>query len=145
MAWRWPGVRPLGLPAGQHWANGQCLVGLCVVWLHCVETDLIRCLRLVLAHTHSPKSGVTLLPEIIFRCVNELWDINDCVGPCVTHPGGELSSYPGYFREPHWFSMGLLEISRVTLTGMPVDQLWWRGPMHECLAECKVAGSFDIR
>ena len=25
-----------------------------------------------------------------------------------------LSSYPGYFREPHWFSMGLLEISRVT-------------------------------
>ena len=25
-----------------------------------------------------------------------------------------LSSYPGYFREPHWFSMGLLEISRVS-------------------------------
>ena len=30
----------------------------------------------------------------------------------------ELSSYPGYFQEPHWFSMGLLEISRVTLIGM---------------------------
>ena len=25
-----------------------------------------------------------------------------------------LSSYPGYFRELHWFSMGLPEISRVT-------------------------------
>ena len=30
----------------------------------------------------------------------------------------ELSSYPGYFQEPHWQSMGLLEISCVTLTGM---------------------------
>ena len=30
----------------------------------------------------------------------------------------ELSSYPGYFREPYWLSMGLLEISRVTLTGI---------------------------
>ena len=27
-----------------------------------------------------------------------------------------LSSYPGYFREPHWLSMGFPEISRVTLT-----------------------------
>ena len=26
----------------------------------------------------------------------------------------ELSSYPGYFREPHWKSMGLPEISRLT-------------------------------
>ena len=26
----------------------------------------------------------------------------------------ELPSYPGYFQEPHWKSMGLLEISRVT-------------------------------
>ena len=26
----------------------------------------------------------------------------------------ELSIYPGYFREPHWKSMGLPEISRVT-------------------------------
>ena len=25
-----------------------------------------------------------------------------------------LSSYPGYFQEPYWLSMGLLEISRVT-------------------------------
>ena len=25
-----------------------------------------------------------------------------------------LSSYPGYFQEPHWFSMGLPEISRAT-------------------------------
>ena len=25
-----------------------------------------------------------------------------------------LSSYPGYFRKPHWKAMGLLEISRVT-------------------------------
>ena len=31
-----------------------------------------------------------------------------------------LSNYPGYFRESHWNSMGLLEISRVTLTGMIV-------------------------
>ena len=30
----------------------------------------------------------------------------------------ELPCYPGYFREPHWLSMGLLEISRVTW------QLW---------------------
>ena len=30
----------------------------------------------------------------------------------------DLSSYPGYFREFPWFSMGPLEISRVTLTGM---------------------------
>ena len=29
-----------------------------------------------------------------------------------------LTSYPGYFWEPHWFSMGLLEISRVTFTGI---------------------------
>ena len=31
----------------------------------------------------------------------------------VTHTA-YLSSYPGYFREPHWLSMGLPEISRVT-------------------------------
>ena len=30
----------------------------------------------------------------------------------------QLSSYPGYFWEPHWFSMGLPEICRVTFTGM---------------------------
>ena len=30
------------------------------------------------------------------------------------HPNSYLSSYPGYFREPFWFSMGLPEISRVT-------------------------------
>ena len=30
----------------------------------------------------------------------------------------ELSSHPGYFQEPHWFSMGLPKISRVTLTGV---------------------------
>ena len=30
----------------------------------------------------------------------------------------ELPCYPGYFREPHWLSMGLMEISRVTW------QLW---------------------
>ena len=29
-----------------------------------------------------------------------------------------LSSYPGYFREPHWFSMWPPGISRVTLTGI---------------------------
>ena len=30
----------------------------------------------------------------------------------------ELPCFPGYFCEPHWFSMGLTEISKVTLTGM---------------------------
>ena len=30
----------------------------------------------------------------------------------------KVASYPGYFQEPHWTSMGLLEISRVTLRGM---------------------------
>ena len=30
---------------------------------------------------------------------------------------GYSLSYPGYFREPHWKSMGLPEISMVTLTG----------------------------
>ena len=34
----------------------------------------------------------------------------------------ELSSYPGYFQEPHWISMGLLEITRVTL------QVWNHEP-----------------
>ena len=29
-----------------------------------------------------------------------------------------LLSYPGYFREPCWLSMGLPEISRATLTGV---------------------------
>ena len=28
------------------------------------------------------------------------------------------SSYPGYFQELHWLSMGLQEISRIVLTGM---------------------------
>ena len=43
----------------------------------------------------------------------------------------ELASYPGYFREPHWCSMGLPELSRVTLTatGAPVkvisQAVWW--------------------
>ena len=32
--------------------------------------------------------------------------------------GYTCQGYPGYFREPHSKSMGLLEISRVTLTGM---------------------------
>ena len=31
-----------------------------------------------------------------------------------SHQFRELSSYPGYFRKPHWKSMRLLEISRVT-------------------------------
>ena len=30
-----------------------------------------------------------------------------------------LFSYPGYFREPHWFSMGLPENIQGNLTGMP--------------------------
>ena len=37
-----------------------------------------------------------------------------------------LSSYPWYFREPHWFSMGLLEISRVTWQVW----LWWNTEMN---------------
>ena len=32
-----------------------------------------------------------------------------------------LPSYPGYFRGPHWFSMGLPEISRVTWQVC----IWW--------------------
>ena len=31
-----------------------------------------------------------------------------------SHQFRELSSYPGYFRKPHWKSMRLLDISRVT-------------------------------
>ena len=34
----------------------------------------------------------------------------------------KLSSYPGYFRKPHWLSMGLPEISRVTLSDMEKDK-----------------------
>ena len=34
--------------------------------------------------------------------------------PCSMPPSTKLSSYPGYFQEPHWKSMGLLEIFRVT-------------------------------
>ena len=30
------------------------------------------------------------------------------------YPSAYLSSYPGFFQEPHWSAMGLLEISRVT-------------------------------
>ena len=42
-----------------------------------------------------------------------------------------LSSYPGYFRVPHWKSMGLPEISRVTrqlrvfTTGIPMNIPQW--------------------
>ena len=32
----------------------------------------------------------------------------------INSPTRYLPSYPGYFREPHWLSMGLPEISRVT-------------------------------
>ena len=33
----------------------------------------------------------------------------------LPHEYAELLSCPGYFREPHWLPIGLLEISRVTL------------------------------
>ena len=33
-------------------------------------------------------------------------------------------SYPGYFWKPHWLSMGLAEISRVTLIGMQSECLF---------------------
>ena len=42
-----------------------------------------------------------------------------------------LSSYPGYFREPHWLSMGLLEISRVTLTGMGMSSTYRDRASHD--------------
>ena len=43
------------------------------------------------------------------------------VGNAIIHAftlTAELASYPWYFREPHRFSMGPPQISRVTLTGM---------------------------
>ena len=58
------------------------------------------------------------------------------MGPChdiIMYKGVKLPwifpSYPGYFREPHWISMGLPEISRVTLTGMHCMSIaLWRAP-----------------
>ena len=51
-----------------------------------------------------------------------LWDTSDVTFMCELtsavlyfHPQRpELSSYPGYFQEPHWQPIGLPEISRVT-------------------------------
>ena len=44
--------------------------------------------------------------------------INVSIRDILDFVQAKLSSYPGYFQEPHWLSMGLLELSRVTLTGM---------------------------
>ena len=38
-------------------------------------------------------------------------------------PFAKPSSYPGYFREPHWLSVGPTEIFRVTLTGMHLVEI----------------------
>ena len=50
-------------------------------------------------------------PTILVESLRLVWksDTHTCQG------------YPGYFREPHWNSMGLPEISRVTLTGMDTE------------------------
>ena len=49
-----------------------------------------------------------------------------------------LSSYPGYFREPHWFSMGLPEISRVTLGGI----LYNCHPRYYCQRRTETEGRY---
>ena len=62
-------------------------------------------------------SNTTLLIEICYFAQYIPWIMHMAYPP----------SYTGYFREPHWKSMGLPEISRVTLTGV----IWlcqWRDP-----------------
>ena len=58
--------------------------------------------------------------ELIIECISECVK-NGVYSELVCKMGNqnniikaELSSYPGYFRESHWLSMGLPEISRVT-------------------------------
>ena len=53
---------------------------------------------------------------------NGILILHNNVNECMVSP--ELSSYPGYFWEPHWFSIWLLEISRITL-GMQQCPLCW--------------------
>ena len=53
----------------------------------------------------------------------------------------ELSSYPEYFQATHWLSMGLLEIFRVTLTGMGKSPAghrwgWYHGTLPSLLSHC---------
>ena len=58
-----------------------------------------------------------------YRCPKILWRNyvyvdstvpTDGVAPLGAGTSAYLPRYPGYFREPHWKSMGLPEISRVT-------------------------------
>ena len=66
-------------------------------------------LRIAMEHRYHYTDGRCWLPFQWWRCKGLLtfW-------PSM-YTRVYLSSYPGYFREPHWFSMGLPEISRVTL------------------------------
>ena len=52
---------------------------------------------------------------------------------CIT----ELPSYPGYFREPHWLSMRLPEISSVTLIYIYIP--WGMSQLSLLIAAC-----FDV-
>ena len=56
---------------------------------------------------------------------------------CVNLTLSNLSSCPGYFQEPHWLSMGLLEISRVswqvcTVYVCACEGIYWCGTSPQC-------------
>ena len=63
-----------------------------------------RCISLA---TRKPRFSPTIYQYSMNDRVSAIWHQ-------IFETFSQLSSYPAYFREPHWFPMGLPEISSVT-------------------------------
>ena len=85
--------------------------------------------------TSRPHHSDSIL-SLIARFMGPTWGLSGAgrtqVAPCWPHElcylgYHTISSYPGYFWEPHWNSMGLQEISRATLNfvGLLPLPLYW--------------------
>ena len=81
---------------------------------------------------------VILLTHI---CVTRPQWVNYLQQRSVTHVFAELSSCPGYFREPHWKSMGLPEISRTTFDGYILLSSFHDGEYIDSLMQDSIANT----
>ena len=91
-----------------------------------------------------------------FPIISQYWDDAGCRNSLPRKTGistSEVSSYHGYFQEPHGLPMGLPEIFRVTLTGMCIAHnhfhgYWWpdeavREPVVDALRHTVMIGWSD--
>ena len=128
---KWIWTTPITYPTMHHFVRHMCtyLLQNGALWDICLMHGgiceiyyWVSCVRLGMSHPNWNFSKFNL-PITFSSNVQSFWNFtksmtvilsgnrNGCYGQTAYM---YLSSYPGYFLEPHWISMGLPEISRVT-------------------------------